>query len=115
MTDSAVRLLELSRAILAGDIELPAGRAARCAAVLARSAIEEIVPRLCAQTALDVENVSTRVQLACLRSLDPGRGGVATVAWMGLSRACHQHAYELAPQKSEVEHLVSLVDQLGTG
>lgn len=101
--------------MLAGDIELPTGRAARCAAVLARSAVEEIVPQLCAQTGLDVVNVSTRVQLACLRAEDQVRGGIATVAWMGLSRACHQHAYELSPQKSEVEHLVSLVDQLGTG
>lgn len=30
-------------------------------------------------------------------------------AWSGLSRACHQHAFELAPTATEVEQLIDVV------
>ena len=36
----------------------------------------------------------------------------AEYAWFALSRACHHHAYELAPTASELLHLLSLVKGL---
>lgn len=38
----------------------------------------------------------------------------AEVAWAGLSLACYQHAYELAPISGEVAHLLDLVGNLLT-
>jgi hypothetical protein len=52
-------------------------------------------------------------RLAVLRMLD--QSGIATTteyAWNALSRACHHHAYELAPTVSELKHLLSVVTQL---
>ena len=79
---------------------------------LARSALEDLLTVSCALEELDVSRASTRVQLACLRAVLPSIGGAAAVAWSGLSRACHQHAYEIAPHHTEVVHLVSTVRQI---
>jgi hypothetical protein len=53
-----------------------------------------------------------RVRLACLRALVPSIAGDAALAWSGLSRACHQHAYEIAPHHAEVSHLVAKVRRM---
>jgi hypothetical protein len=54
-----------------------------------------------------------RAKLICVRVLlDADRGRLASVAWAGLSSACHHHAYELAPTAGEVAHLLSMVDSL---
>ena len=39
-------------------------------------------------------------------------GRTAQIAWDGLSRACHHHAYELQPTVDEVHGLVNLVRQI---
>jgi hypothetical protein len=45
-----------------------------------------------------------------LRVLDESEfADAASVAWNGLSNACHHHAYELAPTVGEVRHLCRLV------
>ena len=36
----------------------------------------------------------------------------AEVAWIGLSDACHNHAYELTPTVTEVSHLIDIVATL---
>ncbi|NEE03784.1 hypothetical protein [Phytoactinopolyspora halotolerans] len=104
---SAVRLLDLADQILAGDLTTPRARAARSAAVLGRSAVEQIVREVCDRHGLDVGRTSMRVQLACLRAVAPGTARDAAVAWSGLSRACHQHAYEIAPHDNEIRHLLT--------
>lgn len=112
-------LLHLARRIMSGDVAVPLGREARCAAALTRSALELIVPRLCAQNGLDVAKSGTHVQLACLRAVtavegvaDAGIGGHAAVLWAQLSGACHQHAYELAPRTAEVADLLARCEEL---
>jgi hypothetical protein len=86
--------------------------ATRAAAILARSALEDLVTDACAREGVGVVRTSIRVRLACLRALVPSIAGDAAVAWSGLSRACHQHAYEIAPHHAEVSHLVWNVRQL---
>jgi uncharacterized protein YheU (UPF0270 family) len=102
-------LLDVAEKVLAGTVATPRARAARAAAILARSALEDLVTDLCAREGIDVARTSMRVRLACLRALIPLIAGDAAVAWSGLSRACHQHAYEIAPNRSEVSHLVAEV------
>ena len=50
-----------------------------------------------------------RVTLAVLGTRFPEWTAPLSLAWVRLSDACHQHAYELAPSGSEVRHLVASV------
>lgn len=109
---SDTRLLDLAEKVLAGTVATPRARATRAATILARSALEDFVTESCAREGIHVARASMRVRLACLRALAPSIAGDAAVAWAGLSRACHQHAYEIAPHHGEVAHLVSKVRQL---
>jgi uncharacterized protein YheU (UPF0270 family) len=108
----AARLLDLAEKVLAGTVATPRARATRAAAILARSALEDIVTDSCAREGIDVGRTSMRVQLACLRALAPSIAGDAAVTWSGLSRACHQHAYEIAPNHAEVAYFVTKVRQI---
>jgi len=102
-------LLGLALAILDGEIPVPGGRAPRAAAVVARQALEEAIAARCASVASLVQRPTTRCQLILLRYDEPQIGKVAQIAWDGLSRACHHHAYELQPSDSEVRALIQLV------
>jgi hypothetical protein len=51
-----------------------------------------------------------RSRLTCLYVLDQERSSDAEFAWHRLSGACHQHAFELAPNASEVR---ALLEQVG--
>jgi hypothetical protein len=55
-----------------------------------------------------------RVQLILLRAYlgDTDLAGRAAHAWSALSRACHHHAYELAPTAAELEDWLSVVEEL---
>lgn len=108
-TRTAATLLQLSELVLAGKIGMPRGRGARVAALLARSALEDGVDGLCSEHGLDVSRAGMRVKLACLRAVSADEAGDAAIAWWGLSRACHQHAYEIAPHHGEVVDLVGKV------
>lgn len=108
-TRTATNLLELSEMVLAGKVGMPRGRGARVAALLARTALEHIVDGMCSEHGLDVSRAGMRVKLACLRAVSASEVGDAAIAWWGLSRACHQHAYEIAPHHAEVAHLVGKV------
>jgi hypothetical protein len=107
MTSDATRLLEQADRILSGAVALPRGRGARIAAVLARSAVEDIVANLCTSHGVDASASSMRVKLATLVAVDEPQAGELSMAWWALSRACHQHAYEIAPSHSEVAVLVA--------
>lgn len=106
---TAAALLRLADLILSGTIRMPRGRGARVAALLTRTALEEIVDGLCRSNGLDVPQASMRVKLACLRAVSADGASDAALAWRGLSRACHQHAYEIAPSHLEVAHLAATV------
>lgn len=109
---TAAALLKLADLILSGNIRMPRGRGARVAALLTRTALEEIVDAMCRVNGLNVPRASMRVKLACLRAVSADGAGDAAIAWWGLSRACHQHAYEIAPSHLEVTHLASTVRSL---
>jgi hypothetical protein len=56
-----------------------------------------------------------RAQLLCLPAYLPADVDLATrasVAWTGLSRACHHHAYELPPAAVELSTWIEVVEQL---
>ena len=82
----------------------------RIAAVLCRHAIEEALRQYWSLREPGLERCSGRAQLLCLtvylRDRDLGRQTFA--AWSDLSRACHHHAYELAPTAEELRSLLDV-------
>jgi hypothetical protein len=109
-TDEAGALLALSDQILDGKVAVPGGRATRAAAVVARQALETLVHRATDELVPGMFRPSMRSRLILLRELgDSEKGRIAKLAWDGLSRACHHHAYELQPSEMEVRALVEMV------
>lgn len=84
----------------------------RSASWLARSALEDLVADVLRLQNLEPGTASMRSRLTCLELADPELAEVAQFAWSALSRACHHHAFELAPTPSEVRHLVAVVSDL---
>jgi hypothetical protein len=86
----------------------------RIAAFLIRQALEEEVSARCAHLAARIDYpVRMRSRLLVLGALDQsGAAAKAEYAWNALSRACHHHAYELAPTASELLHLLTVVTEL---
>lgn len=106
------RHLNAARAALNGTTSLPPRRRTRAAAVFARGALEHVVDAALLAKGHDFSEAGMRVRLICLGILvDREAGESAAVAWGGLSQGCHQHAYELSPTFSEVEHLIALVEK----
>lgn len=117
---SPTSLLELAQAVLGGTHPIPIAQTPRAAALLARQALEELIDELCVAVGAPLRRATTRSRLVSLRILaDDGVASIAATAWAGLSRACHQHAYELTPTVGEIRHLIDLVAALiartGTG
>lgn len=86
--------------------------ASRMAAWLARSALEDGVVQRLLHLGHDTEDASMRSRLTCLYVLDHERASDAESAWHRLSGACHQHAFELAPNASEVRTLLEQVQRV---
>ncbi|TCM51298.1 hypothetical protein [Kribbella sp. VKM Ac-2568] len=107
------RLLQQAKAILDG---LPATspRLIRVAAFLIRQALEAEVDAFCEDLVMPMRHpVRMRSRLAVLHALDrSGLAATAEYAWIALSRACHHHAYELAPTVSELRHLHAVVAEM---
>lgn len=80
---------------------LAGGLSLRAAAFVARQALEAAI-----EAEVGAPEASMRAQLLCLVDDDPERGGEASQLWWALTRACHQHAYELRPTRAEVGALV---------
>jgi hypothetical protein len=62
-----------------------------------------------------LERHPMRAQLICLRHCLPEKPDLTPrvyYAWSGLSRACHQHAYELPPTSSELAGWIEAVEEL---
>jgi hypothetical protein len=91
-----------------------AGLWPRASALLALEALETGLSRLWEHRAIDLRGCSMRTQLICLRSYleDARLAARAGHAWSALSRACHHHAYELAPTSGELDSWFRVVGEL---
>ena len=91
-----------------------AGLWPRATALLARQALEAALDDFWRVRAPGMEHCSARAQLLCL-SYYLGDEEIAervSYAWAGLSRACHQHPYELPPTSAELLGWLGVVEQL---
>lgn len=91
-----------------------AGLWPRATALLARQALEAALDDLWRVRAPGMEQCSVRAQLLCLSYYlqDEPLAERVSYAWAGLSRACHQHPYELLPIASELQASLLAVEQL---
>ena len=112
--DGPQEVLSLARGLLGRADPETAGLWPRAAALLACRAVEASVQRLWQHRQLDFRGCSMRVQLIFLRAYlgDADLAARASHAWSALSRACHHHAYELAPTAGELRGWFSVVEEL---
>ena len=91
-----------------------AGLWPRATALLARHALEGALDDFWRIRAPGMEHCSARAQLLCLSYYlgDEELAEQVSYAWAGLSRACHQHPYELSPTRSELLGCLHVVEQL---
>ena len=91
-----------------------AGLWPRATALLARQALEGALDDFWKVRAAGMEHCSMRAQLLCLSHYlgDEDLAERVSYAWAGLSRACHQHPYELPPTSAELLGWLSIVDDL---
>ena len=113
---SATTRLDQAAAILDGSIPVPADQRVVASAHLARSGFEIAVAELLAEHGLDLRRAWMASRLTVLNALvAPELAATARLAWTGLSRACHRHAFELPPGEGEVRALISSVRRLAEG
>ncbi|MFC5262518.1 hypothetical protein ACFPJ1_10430 [Kribbella qitaiheensis] len=107
-------LLQRAEEILDEKKSTPQRRPTQIAAFLIRQALEEAVAGHCERLITRLDHpVTMRSRLTVLHLFDQtGAAETAEYTWNALSRACHHHAYELAPTASELQHLLALVRQL---
>lgn len=111
MSNTAASLLSQATALLSDAT----GYSNRAACWIARAALESTVDELLAGRGRSAPEASMRSKLSVLQVAyvqQPDLTEKAEYAWSGLSRACHQHAFELTPAASEVHHLIALVGAL---
>ena len=100
---SPAEILTLAQGLLERTDAATGGLWPRAAALLARQGLEASLDEFWSGKGLKLRDCSTSAQLICLRHfVDGGSAGRLAHAWAALSRACHQHPYELAPAVSEV-------------
>jgi hypothetical protein len=68
----------------------------------AATALEDVVVEAGVRHGVDVAEATMRVKLATLTALDDPHAGHLAMTWWSLSRACHEHAYEMPPHHGEV-------------
>ena len=113
MSRDASALLRAARDLLERPDPMTAGIWSRATALLTRQALEAALDDL--WRALGLELCSMRAQLICLPSYlhdDVELADQVSYSWAGLSRACHQHPYELAPTSSELLAWIAAVERL---
>lgn len=110
--DDPDHLLAAARQTIAGT--LPGWP--RTAALLARIALENAVAATLSTRHQRLDGASMRSQLLLLPTVtDKRTSHHAQTAWAGLSRACHQHPYEMAPTLGEVNTLIDAVNEVVVG
>lgn len=109
--------LDLATDILDGRVSI-GGNSVRAAAWVARTALEDVLADLLRAKGCVPGRAGTRSVLSCIEILyateAPRVPQLCEYAWQGLSRACHHHAFELAPTHAEVAALVQTVRDLRT-
>lgn len=114
MSVDAGTMIRYSRELLQRAEPSTAGIWPRASAVLARQALETVLADLWRVRAPGLERCPMRAQLLCIEACLPKTGDLAArarYAWSGLSRACHQHPYELPPTMSELAGWVGMVEE----
>ena len=102
---TADELLDDADRLLSGDRRANGAWWPRATVFLLRSALELELAGYWARIGPGVEACSMRAQLTVLRRPEyagPDVGSDVTAARHALSRACHHHAYELAPTVAEL-------------
>lgn len=108
-------LLGAARDLLQRPDQNTAGIWPRATALLTRQALEAALDDLWRRRAPALEMCSARAQLLALPAYlrrDQDLAKRVAYAWAGLSRACHQHAYELPPTADELAGWIDTVEQL---
>jgi hypothetical protein len=108
------KLIGAARDLLERPDPTTAGIWPRASALLARQAVESALDELWLRRAKGLELCSAKAQLLCLPVYlgDPEFAGHVSYTWVGLSRACHQHPYELPPTSAELLDWIGTVEQL---
>jgi hypothetical protein len=103
-------LADAAEQVLADPSDALFGCWARASALLARQSLETAMDDLWRKRSPIVRQCSTSAQLLVLPSYlrDQEAARDAAYAWSALSRACHHHAYELAPTAAELRSLIKL-------
>lgn len=115
MTAEPSALVSQARALVERSDPMTVGIWPRATAFLARQALEKALDALWLRRAPGLELCSARAQLICLPSYLQGDRRLAEKAsftWYGLSRACHQHPYELSPTSTELLGWIGVVEEL---
>jgi hypothetical protein len=100
-------LLDRAEQLCHDDRPDAAGYWSRAAALLARMALESAVSARLAELHAALPEASMRSKLLVLPLCTTSEVvREAGRAWAGLSRSCHQHAYELAPTRGELSDLI---------
>src|SRR5262249_52865661 len=118
MTDGR-KLLDAARDLLQRPDPATAGIWPRASALLVRQALESALDDYWRRHAPGVERCSMRAQLLCLPSYLQTDGASTLAertayAWIRLSRACHQHVYELPPTAAELVRWTDIVEEFLT-
>ncbi len=114
---AADELLGDADRLLSGDRRANGAWWPRATAFLLRSALELELAAYWARVEPGVEACSMRAQLTVLRRPEyagPDTGTDVAAAWHALSRACHHHAYELAPTLAELRSWAEAVRRTAT-
>ncbi|SDK19934.1 hypothetical protein SAMN04487820_105200 [Actinopolyspora mzabensis] len=109
-TSDADRLITSAHAVLDRTIAVPPHQVSRVAAFLARRALEAITRDLCERVGVRSDIATMRARLVVLRHhTNATTAELLARSWLGLSRACHHHAFEFAPNENEVRRLLEHV------
>jgi hypothetical protein len=104
-------VLAMARQLLDRASPETAGLWPRAAALLGRQALEMAVDEYWVARRIPLDSCGTRQQLICLREYldDADLAGRVHHSWNELTRACHQHPYELPPTAAELERCIESV------
>jgi hypothetical protein len=109
VSDDASALLIEARRLLAKAPGDTAGMWPRAVALLARQSLETALDDFWRWKAPGAQEASRHAQLICIGVFVKDERVAAGIrsAWNELSRACHHHAYELAPTAEELSRMVA--------
>ena len=111
---SALSLLDQAQAVLEGA----APSRNRMACWLVRSALEQAVRDRLTEAGRPPGGGTMRSLLTCLEVAYADQPMVVTRAqhaWVGLSNACHHHAFELSPTATDVQEFIDSVGAIAEG